>query len=1038
LIDELPILTLADGNIPRNNLELWDKIIASYEAFGQEQFPGSWNEFLLSVCHVADQFKDDLRQLNALMIAMAPVDQRANLRALAQRQDVLDQWLSQNQIASTRADPDIVRMNHILDRIAEEVPHDIRAILVPANQIRPEDQKAVHTINENILKFSDNVSKESVDRLIKAWDLVATWQKDKRALNMDDVKGLLDLVSKGVSEDGKSTVIKTHEIEAKDQEKIKQFNQYVMSLLNEEAGGSLSNLTSTYDVLSGLNLPSKRQPLTEAHLQGLITFVNKGLPQDVQEALLPVYQFLPQHQTSINAMNEVVLSFLPEQYQEDANRVLEAYKFIAKLQFSSLPQHQLTTNEIAALKTYCTSQTHLKGVFIPLDEFDAASQKKISDLHELMGSLMTKTEEGQLQKLIHLSVLIAQIKPASGHELAIDDVQGALTWLENRYGLDVESLPLRSRINPETRGTLAFKALSVLRANSVYLKLWNNGAAPIEYQHGQELDKKINDILGNGFKGNIDLDYKALSEQLWSENGHDALAVSFELGLLFFGLSFLNDYFRKKGPFSNRNLKDAIKETGLDLNGEGDVKGLLEIIGSIQSTSTVTGEDLDAITNVRESLDDQQKFALKALIRLPLKNNLENDRMSKLRRGFILFPFVGLFMMLQNTKAFKQRKSMIKEIKRLLREINKRTKDGIIDANLIKGFDEQLNAIVSKYSVQEKQFEPTDRYNDFKGRVDHLLREKNVRVMLRDVAKPSDKEDGFPTRNRTGHGENEDTMLGRAGDGFDPRMINYSATARHTVLGEVILNKQSSNNEVEVSFIIDLRQSDMNKLASDLLDAARTLDHHARLGGGNGDYMLKDVMVIYPDGSKDFLDNKMFRKKHEGFRDVIVNKILPSLNKSNAFKFGHFGQLEFQTSAENELYSQQSFLLSSHNQFKGKSRAKFEQMMKRKDKLIVIGAEGLQAKQLNVTLQNRGINFPSPHIAGFIRNADLAQASIISPKRGGIDLTPANMHLQIQNTAEGIKFQIDPAILAQLQNAPGFVPVIISIQPLKNLSEFLG
>ena len=59
-------------------------------------------------------------------------------------------------------------------------------------------------------------------------------------------------------------------------------------------------------------------------------------------------------------------------------------------------------------------------------------------------------------------------------------------------------------------------------------------------------------------------------------------------------------------------------------------------------------------------------------------------------------------------------------------------------------------------------------------------------------------------------------------------------------------------------------------------------------------------------------------------------------------------------------------------------------------------------------------------------------------RNGGIDLTQANMNLQTQNTGEGIKFQLDPAMLAKLQNAPGFVPVIINIQPLKNLQEFLG
>ncbi|MBF0570383.1 MAG: histidine phosphatase family protein [Candidatus Omnitrophica bacterium] len=59
-------------------------------------------------------------------------------------------------------------------------------------------------------------------------------------------------------------------------------------------------------------------------------------------------------------------------------------------------------------------------------------------------------------------------------------------------------------------------------------------------------------------------------------------------------------------------------------------------------------------------------------------------------------------------------------------------------------------------------------------------------------------------------------------------------------------------------------------------------------------------------------------------------------------------------------------------------------------------------------------------------------------QKGGIDLTPANMNLQTQNSNEGIKFRIDPAMLQKLQNAPGFVPVIVNIQPMMNLKDFLG
>ena len=56
--------------------------------------------------------------------------------------------------------------------------------------------------------------------------------------------------------------------------------------------------------------------------------------------------------------------------------------------------------------------------------------------------------------------------------------------------------------------------------------------------------------------------------------------------------------------------------------------------------------------------------------------------------------------------------------------------------------------------------------------------------------------------------------------------------------------------------------------------------------------------------------------------------------------------------------------------------------------------------------------------------------------KGGIDFNPNKMRLQIQNGGEAVKFHIDPAMLQQLQNASGFVPVIITIQPV-NIREFL-
>ena len=78
----------------------------------------------------------------------------------------------------------------------------------------------------------------------------------------------------------------------------------------------------------------------------------------------------------------------------------------------------------------------------------------------------------------------------------------------------------------------------------------------------------------------------------------------------------------------------------------------------------------------------------------------------------------------------------------------------------------------------------------------------------------------------------------------------------------------------------------------------------------------------------------------------------------------------------------------------------------------------------------------------FIESVKAAYRDRAMTVYGGIDLTPARMNLQTNTGpgggAVGIKFHLDPAMLRQLQNAPGFVPVIINIQPMNDLGKFLG
>ncbi len=87
----------------------------------------------------------------------------------------------------------------------------------------------------------------------------------------------------------------------------------------------------------------------------------------------------------------------------------------------------------------------------------------------------------------------------------------------------------------------------------------------------------------------------------------------------------------------------------------------------------------------------------------------------------------------------------------------------------------------------------------------------------------------------------------------------------------------------------------------------------------------------------------------------------------------------------------------------------------------------------------------------FIPALDQAIASAKSDL-GGIDFNADKINLEVKmdsrqkhsgmtregDDSEGIKLNIDPAMLEQLRNATGFVPVIINIQPMTDLRQFLG
>ncbi len=77
--------------------------------------------------------------------------------------------------------------------------------------------------------------------------------------------------------------------------------------------------------------------------------------------------------------------------------------------------------------------------------------------------------------------------------------------------------------------------------------------------------------------------------------------------------------------------------------------------------------------------------------------------------------------------------------------------------------------------------------------------------------------------------------------------------------------------------------------------------------------------------------------------------------------------------------------------------------------------------------------------AGTKISAKIVVGDNASLEKGGIDLNPTMATTTIEKEGRGFQMApVDPALLQQIQNAPGLIPVIINVSPIKNLPLLIG
>ncbi len=183
-------------------------------------------------------------------------------------------------------------------------------------------------------------------------------------------------------------------------------------------------------------------------------------------------------------------------------------------------------------------------------------------------------------------------------------------------------------------------------------------------------------------------------------------------------------------------------------------------------------------------------------------------------------------------------------------------------------------------------------------------------------------------------------------------------------------------------------------------------------------------------------DDRSFYVQLNKFIKVSPTPYSPSNQDENAR--GYFGRERFDHYLDNVMSESSSFfetlLQINKDSFYAQERIKQRQRVM-----------DLIQDSFRLDFKKRFLSYASAAMTvGAIDHFKFGAGSLRTNKTGGIDLT-SDKTLEVKmdsrvrgNDREGIKFDIDPAMLEQLQNAQGFTPIIINIQPMNDLRLFLG
>jgi len=568
------------------------------------------------------------------------------------------------------------------------------------------------------------------------------------------------------------------------------------------------------------------------------------------------------------------------------------------------------------------------------------------------------------------------------------------------------------------------------------------------FQAWQEFNRKLSRAFP---KGNGCIPQASFSfENFLTSISHDIEAQLSLLGILYYFLGTkLSDKKRQKGKiyYKSSRYKRIWKKTGIDGKNYGGQKGLESLIWDILSEG-VTPDRARSLERLRSKRSKKDNLMIDAILTFPGMAP-EDAVISKKRRLVCLIPFIGLYVGLYavTPSGFKKWTQTQAKLEAAFNNL----KPGVsLDSflNTIQAIVRPIPVAASVNTAQQK-FAPS--YQVFQGLLDQITDlDRVAKALPIKLKRFSNLPNGNVTKGRVADGM--DSSSSHPGNN-DARSMDWNATAR-------------MNEPMEKDFPLTREQP-----CSVVIDLENLIYHHQETAEGLVNSLviiseqsldLKNVFLLMPDGS---IQNIGLPNNHGRIRRALANMIISIIEKNfNSWASNMSGMqqgFDYYGPRQRSMYAQIQQLGMGTKEVK-LSKAIAKQLWGQN--VFLSGFGRTQEAQLNRQLKGK-----SDLYAITLKKIKLVTdvAMTIEEKRrstGGIDLTPANMNIQIKTgsptslsrdsrpwaeafgddkailsqNGKGIKFHLDSAMLRQLQNAPGFTPIIINIEPMADLRQFLG